>query len=87
MSFRINSHDAYPDLDECRFPSREVAEEIAEVIEIVGTEYCSLSVEEIDGEPQFESAHEYFDTTWPQYPGQPPEGMSWESWLKLNDLD
>ena len=87
MSWRINSHDVYPDLDECRFPTREVAEEIAEVIDLVGTEYCGLSsIEEIEGEPQFASADDYFAVTWPAYPGQKPAEVSWEDWLDQHDL-
>jgi hypothetical protein len=87
MSYRVNSNDVYPDLDECRFPSREVAEEIAEVVEECGTEYCSLTVEEAEGEPQFENALDYFAVTWPGYPGACPEGVSWEDWLTQNNVD
>lgn len=86
MSYRVNSNDVYPDLDECRFPSREVAEEIADVVEHVGTEYCSLNVEEAEGEPHFATADEYFSVTWPAYPGPKPPEVSWEDWLDQHNI-
>lgn len=106
MAYRINSNDVYPDLDECRFPSREVAEEIADVVEHVAancerqrvrmfgeklhrrrkTEYCSLNVEEAEGEPHFATADEYLSVTWPAYPGPKPPEVSWEDWLDQHNL-
>lgn len=85
-SFWLETHSQDDDLEECRFPTREQAEEVAIAAEYGGDGYMVPVVMESTDPPNI-TAEDYLAAAWPDYPGPVPAGVDPTDWFAGCDDD